>query len=170
MLHTERLVIRPYQLDDAEAAFEIYRHQEVARWLGSLPRAAETVQEVREAVVRWLERDDPDRPYLGFRAVTLAGTGELVGTVILTPLPDSTDIEIGWHFNPAHHGHGYATEAARAMADNGFAGGLDELFAVVRPGNEASVAVTRRLGMRPLGRTSDYYDAELDLFVLRPPA
>jgi len=36
--------------------------------------------------------------------------------------------------------------------------------AIVHPGNERSVAVTRRLAMEPLGRTDRFYGVELDAF------
>ena len=39
--------------------------------------------------------------------------------------------------------------------------------AVVRPGNAPSLAVCRRLGMESLGRTSRYYDSELELYRMR---
>jgi RimJ/RimL family protein N-acetyltransferase len=37
---------------------------------------------------------------------------------------------------------------------------------VVRPDNEPSLAVCRRLGMRPLGRTDHWYGLELESFVI----
>jgi RimJ/RimL family protein N-acetyltransferase len=44
------------------------------------------------------------------------------------------------------------------------------VYAVVRPGNTASVAVCTRLGMTPLGRMRRWYDVELDAFRLMAPA
>jgi RimJ/RimL family protein N-acetyltransferase len=78
-------------------------------------------------------------------------------------------IEVGWHLHPDSWGHGFATEAARAVLDRAFADGLDEAIAVVRPGNAPSVAVCLRLGMEPLGTTDRYYGTELELFRLRSP-
>jgi RimJ/RimL family protein N-acetyltransferase len=43
------------------------------------------------------------------------------------------------------------------------------VYAVVRPGNEASIAVCRRLGMLPLGRLRRWYDVELEAFRLMAP-
>ena len=45
-----------------------------------------------------------------------------------------------------------------------WANGLEEVFAVVYAGNDASMAVCRRIGMTHLGPTSKYYDTELELF------
>jgi RimJ/RimL family protein N-acetyltransferase len=55
------------------------------------------------------------------------------------------------------------------VIDRGFVLGLPEVYAVVRPGNEASLAVCRRLGMEPLGRYRRWYDVELEVFRLTAP-
>ena len=47
-----------------------------------------------------------------------------------------------------HHGHGYATEAARAVTDAAFATGRSRIWATVAPWNAPSLAVCRRLGFR----------------------
>ena len=72
--------------------------------------------------------------------------------------------EVGWHLHPDARGHGSATETASAALAWGFGRGLDEIYAVVRPANEPSMNVCRRLGMAALGRTTAYYDTESELF------
>ncbi|WP_242473398.1 GNAT family N-acetyltransferase [Blastococcus sp. TML/M2B] len=71
--------------------------------------------------------------------------------------------------HPDSWGHGYATEAAQAVIERAFAVGVPEVYAVVRPGNEPSLAVCRRLGMTPLGRMTRWYDVELEAFRLMAP-
>ena len=57
-------------------------------------------------------------------------------------------VEIGWRFDPAFWGHGYATEAARAALGFGFQTlGLEEIVAITVPANRRSRAVMERLGM-----------------------
>ena len=57
--------------------------------------------------------------------------------------------EVGWHLNPAYHGHGFATEAATALLEFGFLE-LDWHRIVARcyEGNERSYRLMERLGMR----------------------
>ncbi|MCX5114848.1 GNAT family N-acetyltransferase [Streptomyces sp. NBC_00378] len=56
----------------------------------------------------------------------------------------------GWTLRADHWGHGYATEAAQACLDWGFATLDNDYFtALMRPGNEASVKVAERLGFSP---------------------
>ena len=88
----------------------------------------------------------------------------------MVPLPDGDgEYEVGWHFHPDSWGQGLATESARAALAWAFSHGLSEVFAVVRPDNDKSLAVCRRLPMDALGPTSKYYGSELELFVARPP-
>ena len=167
-LETERCWIRTWRPEDADRIFDIYRRWEVARWLGRTPQPMETHDEAARVVARWAElnRGEP----LGRRwAVERKADGVVAGTVILIPLPDGDgEVEVGWHLHPDSWGSGLATESARAVVAWGFSRGLDEVLAVVRPDNTASLAVCRRLGMTALGRTTRYYDTELELFRVRP--
>jgi ribosomal-protein-alanine N-acetyltransferase len=65
-------------------------------------------------------------------------------------------------------GHGYATEAARAVAGRAFEESAHEVFAVMRPANERAEKLARRLGMQWVGETDKYYDLRLQVFRLRP--
>jgi RimJ/RimL family protein N-acetyltransferase len=58
-------------------------------------------------------------------------------------------VEVGWRLARAHHGRGYATEAARAAVDFGFDRlGLDEIVSFTSVDNLASRRVMEKLGMR----------------------
>jgi RimJ/RimL family protein N-acetyltransferase len=173
---TERLVIREWTEEPADLArvFDTYSRWEVARWLGSEPRAMTDPAEAVERVRGWCARNAEYGPPYGIWAVQVRRTGVVAGSVLLRRLPDADgsptdDVEVGWHLHPDSWGRGYATEAARGAAARAFAAGIAEVYAVVYAGNAASVAVTRRLGMRPLGTTDRWYGRELDAFVLRAP-
>jgi RimJ/RimL family protein N-acetyltransferase len=57
-------------------------------------------------------------------------------------------VEIGWRLSTATWGHGYATEAARAVLAYGFDKlDLPEIVAIAAARNVRSHAVMRRLGM-----------------------
>ncbi|MEU1163002.1 GNAT family N-acetyltransferase, partial [Streptomyces sp. NPDC005921] len=57
------------------------------------------------------------------------------------------EIEIGWRLAREYWGKGYATAAAQMTLERLRAAGVPKVVAMVRPGNERSVAVARRLGM-----------------------
>jgi RimJ/RimL family protein N-acetyltransferase len=164
---TDRLVVRSWGIADAACFFDIYRRWEVARWLGAEPKALETLDEAEARVTRWAELNKTG-DVEGRWAVQRREDGRVVGTVLLVAMPGGDgELEVGWHFHPEAWGRGYATESARGAVRWGFERGLDEISAVVRPGNAPSAAVCGRLGMRPLGLTTRYYDSELELFRLR---
>ena len=167
---TERLDVRPWthSLSDVDRIFDTYRRWEVSQWLGATPRAMAGRDEAEAAVDRWAARSTPDG-LCGVWAVEPRGSGVVAGTVLLVPLPNSAEaeVEVGWHFHPDSWHRGYATEAARGAIARGFAGGLAEIYAVVRPDNAASLAVCGRLGMTPLGRTDRWYGTELEAFRIR---
>jgi RimJ/RimL family protein N-acetyltransferase len=165
LLTTERLRLRPWTHSPADLVrlTDLYGRNEVTRWLGGTPTVPPD-----ELVTRWATVHARDARF-GCWAIEVPGR-PVAGTVLLKPLPNGVgEVEVGWHLHPDSWGHGYATEAARAVIRRGFEAGLPEVYAVVRPGNEASLAVCRRLGMTPLGRMRRWYDVDLEAFRLMAP-
>lgn len=90
---------------------------------------------------------------LGFCLWTLLDeAGEVVGFTGAQPWPHqwgpTGEIEIGWRLARHAWGRGYATAAARKTLERVRAAGVARVVAMVHAGNERSIAVTRRLGMR----------------------
>jgi RimJ/RimL family protein N-acetyltransferase len=163
---TVRLIVRDWTVADAPAALAIYGRSEVMRWLGARPRSpVASLGEMRERIARW-QATAAAEPGFGLWAIEIRGGRPPIGSVLLRPLPGGDgEVEAGWHLNPDHWGHGYATEAAQGVLDLAFESlGLDQVIAVVDPGNSRSAAVCGRLGMSHLGRTSRYYGETLELF------
>jgi RimJ/RimL family protein N-acetyltransferase len=164
---TARLTARDWSAADAQAAFAIYGREEVMRWLGPQPRRpVGSLAEMRERIAAMAGRAAA-RPEYGLWPLELTATGELVGAVLLQPLPGRDQVEVGWHLNPVHWGHGYATEAGQGVIELAFGPrGLDRVVAVVDPDNVRSLAVCRRLGMAHLGQTTEYFGLTLEQFEL----
>ena len=79
--------------------------------------------------------------------------GEILGEAGLTTLQESGEVELGYMLRRPFWGHGFATEAARAVMTHAFTMlGLGHLSAMARPDNRASIHVLEKLGMRPAGR------------------
>lgn len=177
IIETERLAVRRWTTEPADLDFlcDMYTRPEVMRWFSRMPPAT-TREDAIQMLDRWATRGSRDGRY-GIWAVQRRDTGQLVGTTMLKQLPGhpvtvlTDDIEVGWHLHPDHWGNGYATETARALVDLEFSRADTEIvYAVVDPANEASKAVTRRLGMAYLGRRTDWYGGvEVDAFALSRP-
>ncbi|MDI1459447.1 GNAT family N-acetyltransferase [Catellatospora sp. KI3] len=173
---TGRLVIREWAdtAADVDRTFDIYRRDEVTRWLG-MPVPLTTREQARAAVLRRIE-GYAAQPGYGLWAVQVRDTGLVAGSVALKPLPEPDDgvpgageVEIAWHLHPDSWGHGYATEAARVLLEYAFAQlALPEVHAIAKPDNAPSLAVMRRLGMTRLGRTSRWYAMPAEHYVAHP--
>ncbi|MBO1417349.1 GNAT family N-acetyltransferase [Streptomyces sp. FH025] len=145
---TERLLLRPFTPDDIDDLYAYQSLPEVARYLYRPPLTREQCAQIltrRAAGTAWAE--DGDSVVV---AVCPASEAKVVGEVVLKlASAQARQAEIGWGFNPAYGGRGYATEAARATAELAFAElGVHRLFARLDVLNTGSARVCERLGMR----------------------
>ena len=167
-LITDRLILRSWRVEDAEAALDVYADPTVARWLSPAMDSVPDVAAMRLVLQQWLAEDERLTPPAGRWAIESRDGGLLGGAVLLPLPPGDEDLEMGWHLRPDAWGHGYAAEAGRAIARWAFDEGLDELLAVARPANARAAATARRIGMEWVGETDKYYGLRLQVFRLRP--
>ncbi|GAA0986661.1 MULTISPECIES: GNAT family N-acetyltransferase [Nocardiopsidaceae] len=168
-LPTDRLLIREWELGDAEDALKIYGADEVAHWLTPEWHPVNETDAMRSVLHAWIEAGPNLIPPAGRWAIVRRQDGQLVGGLSLKLLPPfEEDFELSWALRPDVWGRGYATEASRAVIAWAFEQGIEEVFAVARPRNERAIAVARRLGMEWVGETEKYYDMRLQVFRLRP--
>jgi len=93
-----------------------------------------------------------DEQGLGLWVVEVVETSSVAGYTGLWPATFDAHftpaMEIGWRFAKEFWGQGYATEAARAVLDDGFSRlGLDEIVSFTAATNEPSMRVMERIGM-----------------------
>jgi RimJ/RimL family protein N-acetyltransferase len=168
-ISTHRLVLRPWRIEDAESALPIYGEAEVSRWLSPAMDSVADLAAMRLVLQQWTAEHARLTSPAGRWAIERRDDHRLVGGAILLPLPpDLVDLEMGWQLRPDAWGHGYATEAGRALARWAFGQGLDEVLAVSRPANTRAAATARRIGMEWVGETEKYYDLRLHVFRVRP--
>ncbi|MGH7056530.1 MAG: GNAT family N-acetyltransferase [Acetobacteraceae bacterium] len=143
---TARLALRPLELADIDACLAMDDDPEVMRYVGTFWHDPASHRAYSEARVRHAYPQA-----MGYWAV-LAGE-EFVGWILLGPLDRiGPEVEIGWRFARDAWGHGYATEAARALIAHGFDTlALGEIVADADPENRRSIRVAEKLGMQLLG-------------------
>jgi RimJ/RimL family protein N-acetyltransferase len=167
-LITDRLVLRPWRLDDAEQALGVYGESDVAKWLSPAMDSVPDVSAMRLVLQQWIAECGRLVAPAGRWAIERKDDKLVIGGAVLLPLPPGNqDLEMGWQLHPDMWGRGYATEAGRAVARWAFDEGYDEIFAVARPSNSRAEAVARRIGMEWVGETEKYYDLRLQVFRLR---
>lgn len=132
-----------------------------------------SIETQRRSLKAAIERYKQNNTTTGAWAIVEKESATVMGTILLKQLPDTkgqptNDYEVRWHLRKASCGKGYATEAGKGIINYGFnVLKLLVIYAVVKPENHASVKVTQRLGMTPLGITNQYYSGvELLLFKL----
>ena len=167
-LVTERLVLRGWTADDAEAALGIYGDREVARWLAPEMDAVADQAAMSLVLDRWAAQNAQLMTPAGRWAVELRGDGQVIGGASLLPLPPDDEFEIGWQLHRQAWGHGYATEAGLALARWAFGQGIEQVIALVRPANTRATATVRRIGMEWVGETEKYHRLRLQQFRLSP--
>ena len=142
VLRTERLVLRPHRPDDEDAVLRACQDPDIQRWIGSLPMPY-TAADAREFVARVAPADREQRTGV---PVAVEVDGEFVGSAGVHLHRRVLGPEIGYWIAPWGRGRGYATEAARALADWAFRHGAARVHLFADVGNVASHTVAVRAG------------------------
>jgi RimJ/RimL family protein N-acetyltransferase len=145
---TERLLLRPLTPDDADSLLAYRGRPDVCRYVPFEPMDEQLIAD--RLAGPWARAALTDEGQSLTLGAVLARTGQLVGDVVLFwHSREHEGGELGYVFNPDFAGHGYATEAARAVLRLGFEDlGLHRIVARLDERNEGSARVARRLGMR----------------------
>jgi ribosomal-protein-alanine N-acetyltransferase len=149
-LRTDRLTLREFREDDWPALYDIESREDVARYQDFAPRtSAESQAHVLESIAG--TRQQPRQTY--DLAITLVESNALIGRIGLGITdPDIGEAMLWYTLHPDRWGHGFTTEAARAMVDAGFRElGLHRIYADCDPANVASWRVLEKIGMRREG-------------------
>ena len=146
---TERLHVRNWRDGDLDAYATLMADPTVMRLF---PRLLDRIEAARRLAQyrRWgVEKGET------FAPAFLKTTGAMVGFAGLLPvtdprLPNYGGVELGWTLDPAHWGHGYATELARAWVARALQR-RQRVVAYTSVPNVESQAVARRAGFTRCG-------------------
>ena len=144
---TERLDLRRFDEDDLDELAAVFAKPEV--WQFPYGRAfsrTETAAFLENQIAEW------DECGFGCWVAFHRQDQRIIGYVGLSVpmfLPEILPaVEVGWRFDPAYWGQGYATEGARAALEGGFTTlGLDEITSIPQVGNASSSRVCEHLDM-----------------------
>jgi RimJ/RimL family protein N-acetyltransferase len=137
-LETERLLLRPWRIEDAVVQHALWAERDTR-----VP-AHRRLDVDGHPTVEDLEQRIRDGRQPGLLAAVLRETGEMIGYCGL--IDGEPEPEIAYEFLRATWGRGYATEAAQAVVDEARARGYRRLGAGVRVWNTASLRVLDKLG------------------------
>jgi RimJ/RimL family protein N-acetyltransferase len=150
IIETERLLIRPFLLDDFEELYTLASHPDVWRYDPGYERTREQTLELMRYRIQQF-----DRLGIGRLALRSRSDGALIGYAGLQMcLVDyysytQAEVELFYGLGRPFWGQGYATEASRAILQDGFVRlRLRRVVASALKDNHRSIEVLRRLGMR----------------------
>jgi RimJ/RimL family protein N-acetyltransferase len=144
VLETERLVLRAPRLEDANAIATLINDRRIAENTARIPHpySLADAHAFLDAVNR-----SPDEPCF---LIALAD-GTVIGGCGIVP-SGGPDPEIGYWIGVPYWGHGYVTEAARALIDHAFGAlGCERLAGRARVSNPASRRVLEKCGFQWTG-------------------
>ena len=141
---TKRLIIRPFTLNDVDAAYEVNRDPEISKYTGDGgPKSREEIERIlRDRVLA-----DYQKYGYGRYAVIHKETQENIGFSGLKYLPEMNEVDLGYRFSKKYWGNGIATESCHPFLEFGFnALKLKKIIGLVLPENIASIRVLEKLG------------------------
>ena len=149
IIDTPRLRLRPWVSTDAPSLYELAKDPRIGMLCGWKP--FERIDDAHEALSTVLAAPDS-------YAVTLASTGEIVGSIALridTDSPEASVADIGYWIGAPYWGNGYATEAGHAIIDRARELGVTTIVLKYFDGNSASRRVSEKLGFAWRSREED---------------
>lgn len=157
-LHTKRLELSPWTLDDIEDFAAMWMDPRVIFW-APLPDRQACMERLQKVI------DSSPGP-LGWWAIRQDRL--TIGSVILREaLYAPGRIELGYHLAYQSWGQGLAFEACQRILQYGREDlGHSRFEAIILPGNEPSRSLARRLGFRQIG-LQHWADREHELWELR---
>ena len=154
-LETERLILRPFRMEDAQAMYEGWASDpEVTRFLTWDPH--KDIETTKAILAKWLkEYEKPER--LNF-AIELKENGKLIGGIDIVGYlggVSGTPV-IGYNLSKEYWRKGYMTEACRCVLDHLFSLGYEQVRIDAFKDNVASKRVIEKCGGVYLETTEDY--------------
>ncbi|ACR32291.1 GNAT family N-acetyltransferase [Burkholderia glumae] len=139
-IETSRLILRNFEQRDALDLWSYLREPRASCYLSM------KLEDENAAKIEAIRRSKSDE----YIAVCLKAPDKLIGDLFFMQEDDT--FSVGWNFNAAFSGRGFAFEAAHALFDYLFAAKqARRLYAYVEEENLASRRLCERLGMRKEG-------------------
>jgi len=151
-LETERLILRPIQIEDTGDLYRLDSNPEVHRFLGNKPisclgKARSYIDYIimqyeKYSIGRWAAVEKSSGDFIGWTGLKMNFENEMNG--------HRNFYDIGYRFMPEYWGKGYATESSIAARDYFFRNYKNvKLCGMAEPDNGASCRVLEKIGLEP---------------------
>ena len=145
-LETDRLILRPFTLEDVDALTEILEDSKVMEFSANGPMSREETKAFIEYKVL-VEYEEFGTSVL---AVIHKEDDKLIGFcgIHRQEIDGHTVAELAYRFAHAYWGQGLATEAALKSKEEAFRHlGINRIISIIEPENTRSIALAERVGL-----------------------
>ena len=167
-IETERLLLRPILLSDAQNLYELVSDKEVLKYLAGLPEYT-GVEMAIDYISGKLEKKYQSKDFYDW-AVVLKSENKMIGRISVYRQDDYRRMaDLVWYLNAKYRGNGYISEGVKAVINHLFIIGFERIEAFADVENKASTKVMAKVGMQYEGtlrkydcrRNDSLYDAEM---------
>jgi len=146
-LESDRLLIRPFQLGDEEAMFELNSNPIVQKYTGDV--LIKTLEQAKDTLTNVVLKDYKDHGY-GRLAVIYKPDNKLIGFTGVKYLPEANgQSDLGYRFLPEYWGKGIATESSKMSLKLGFNKlNLKKIIGFTEIENGASTHILEKIGFK----------------------
>jgi RimJ/RimL family protein N-acetyltransferase len=162
VFETERLVIRPYTMNDLDNFFLLNGDEDVMRYI----RPAQTLEQSKEFLQKIITAY-AERPGMGRWGMFSNQDHRFLGSFAIIPVEKSDKLQLGYALIKENWGKGYATESVKGGLQYAFGYlGLTEIAGITYPENIPSQKVLLKNGF-VFDRTFKEDDKELNLYICK---
>lgn len=142
-LITDRLLLKPLTVEDAQDVYELNSDPEVLKYTGDLP--FDDLSAARQFLANYNHYEKWLRGRLG---VFRLDNNIFLGWCGLKYHEETGETDLGYRFKKSYWGYGYGTEAARICIRDGFSRlQLKRIYAEAFSANMASIKIMEKTGM-----------------------
>ncbi len=144
VLETQRLLLREFEMSDANNLYLLNSDPEVLQYTGDRP-----FSDITEAKMFIQNYNHYEQYGFGRWAVVLRRDNLFIGWCGIKYTPKLDEYDIGFRFFKKYWGNGYATEAAQACLDYAYESlNLEEIVCRAVKKNTASLKVLEKIGLQ----------------------
>ena len=165
VFETERLIVRPYTMDELDNFFKLNGDEEVMRYI----RKAQTLQE-SQVFLKKIITAYSERPGTGRWGMFSKENEQYVGSFAIIPVENSDKLQLGYALLKENWGKGYASESVKGGIQYAFHQlGLTEIAGITFPENIPSQKVLLKNGF-VFDKTIIEEGKEMNLYSLTLPS
>lgn len=161
IFETERLLIRPYTMDDFDNFFRMNGDEEIMRYIRPAQSREQSKDFLQKIITSYAES-----PGIGRWAMLEKEDNQFAGSFAVIPVENSDLLQIGYSLLKENWGKGYASESAKGGIKYAFGQlGLTKIAGITYPENIRSQRVLLKNGF-VFDKTFTEKDKALNLYIL----